>query len=162
MAHAAWYQFDGRVYQIRYARFEGAWLPPRSLTTDRAEHTASSLQAVGAQFHLVWVEQGTVRRVMTQSFVSGPLGLPGGLAQPLSDPGDVRDPIVAAAGPWVVAAWRAGRTIMLRQIRPKGPLFRLGMGEGPALGIVGSTAFVAWTRTEGERHDLVLTVHPLH
>ncbi len=163
VAHAAWYQFDGRVYQVRYARFEGAWLPPRSLTTDRAEHTAVSLEAAGAQFHLVWVEQGTARRVMSGSFVSGPMALPGGgVAQSLSGPGVAADPVVAATGPWVVAAWRAGPNVILRQIRPKGPPVMLGAGEGPALAISGRTAFVAWTRATGERVDLLFALHPLH
>jgi hypothetical protein len=160
-AHAAWYQFDGRVYQVRYARFEGGWLPPRSLTTDRAEHTAVALDAAGAQFHLVWVEQGAARRVMTRSFVAGPMGLPGGVAQALSGAGDVGDPVVVASGLWVAAAWRSGRQVMFRQIRPKTPPVPLGMGEGPALAISGDTAFVAWTRRTGERHDLLLGVHPL-
>lgn len=159
--HAAWYQFDGRVYQVRYARFEGGWLPPRPLTTNRAEHTAVALDAAGAQYHLVWVEQGTVRRVMTSSFVAGPMGLPGAAARPLSDAGDVGDPVVAAAGPWIVAAWRSGRQVMFQQIRPKRAPVALEMGEAPALAISRDTAFVAWTRTTGERRDLLLVAHPL-
>jgi hypothetical protein len=161
VAHAAWYQFDGRVYQVRYTRFDGAWLPPRSLTTARAEHTAVSLEAGGAQFHLVWVEQGTLRRVMTQSFVAGPLGLPGGLAQPLSDPGDVRDPVVAAAGSWVVAAWRAEDSIVFRQIRPRQAAQRLGPGAGPAVAVIGQMAFVLWAIPAPKGADLVSAVVPL-
>ncbi len=157
-AHAAWYQFDGRVYQVRYARFEGAWLPPRALTDDRAEHTAVSLEAAGAQYHLVWVEQDGARRVMTRSFVAGPLGLPGGVAQSLSDPGVVADPVVAAAGPWVVAAWRAGEQVVFRQIRPKQVAQRLGPGAGPAVAVIGRTAFVVWTRQGARGADLLLAV----
>lgn len=134
--HAAWYQFDGRVYQVRYARFDGQWTLPRYLTTGRGEHTRVALAADGNSVYLVWEEQVQRRQVM---FLR--LGKP---AQALAA-GDIHDPVVAGAGGRAVAAWSEGKDIVLRQVVPSGTPVRLGTGSGPMLAIRGTTAYIVWT-----------------
>lgn len=137
--HAAWYQFDSRVYQIRYTRYDGRWAPPRNITSGTAEHTRVALVADGADVHLVWEEQGPERQVMYLRLGDRP--------QPLAK-GPVREPVVVAGGGRVAAAWSDGQAIVLRQVRPLGPPQRLGTGSAPMLALAGRMAYVAWTSAD--------------
>ena len=137
--HAAWYQFDSRVYQIRYAQFDGRWSPPRNVTSGPAEHTRVALAADGADVHLVWEEQGARRQIMYLRLAERP--------QPLAT-GPVHDPVVAAAGGRVVAAWSEDQAIILLQVRPSGESLRLGAGSGPMVALRGNVAYVAWTSAD--------------
>lgn len=149
--HAAWYQFDTRVYQIRYARFDGRWTAPRYLTTGAGEHTRVALAADGGNVYLVWEEQRQRRQVIYQRLGEGP--------QPLAT-GDIHDPVVAAAGGRVVAAWTEGNAIVVRPVgAPAGPR-RVGTGSAPMLAVRGAVAYVAWT-TADPVPDLRLTAVPL-
>lgn len=139
--HAAWFQFDGRVYQVRYARFDGRWSAPRSLTTGNAEHTNVALDAGAREVYLVWEEHGVTRQVMYRRL--------DGVAVRLSRPGDVHDPVIAASGGRVVAAWREGDRIILRPLQPAGPPRVLGAGSAPAVVVDRDTAYIAWTDAAG-------------
>jgi len=137
--HAAWYQFDSRVYQIRYAVFDGRWPTPRTLTGGPAEHTAVALETSGREVHLVWVEQGVARRVIYLRLGATP--------QVLAT-GSVHAPVLAADGGRVVAAWRQDKAIVLRQVRPLGAPVRVGAGSGPVVALRGAVAYVAWTTAD--------------
>lgn len=139
--HAAWFQFDGRVYQVRYARFDGRWSAPRSVTSGDAEHTNVALDAGRREVHLVWEEHGAARHVMYRRL--------DGAAVRLSGPGDVHDPVIAASGGRVVAAWREGDRIILRPLQPAGPPRVLGAGSAPAVAVDRDVAYVAWTSAAG-------------
>lgn len=152
--HAAWYQFDGRVYQIRYRRYDGRWSPVRTLTGGRTENTAVALATSGREVHLVWVEQGAVRRVMYRALA--------GSAAPIATGAEVRGPVIAAAGGRVVAAWAQEGRILLRPLRPAGPARVVGRGSGPpALALFGDAAMVAWTATTGGASDIRFAVTPV-
>ncbi len=151
--HAAWYQFDGRVYQIRYAVFDGRWSLPRTLTGGPAEHTAVALETAGREVHLVWVEHGAARRLVHLRLGDAPLVLAAG---------SVHDPVIATGGGQVAAAWRQEGTIMFRPIRPAGPARALGSGSGvPALAIFRGTAFAAWTAIAGKTNEVRFITVPL-
>jgi hypothetical protein len=149
--HAAWFQFDGRVYQVRYARFSGRWEEPRSLTTGNIDHTNVALDASGADVHLVWEERGPRHRIMS---------LRSGQPPAVLATGDVADPVIAAAGGRAVAAWSAGGRIILRQVHPPGPLRTLGDGAAPAVAVRGAMAYVAWVSPD-RLPDLRITAVPL-
>ena len=136
--HAAWYQFDSRVYQIRYAVFDGGW-SSRYLTGGPAEHTAVALETSDRDVHLVWVEHGAARRVVYLRL---------GAAPEVLATGSVHDPVLAVAGGRVVAAWRQDNAIVLRQVRPLGAPVRVGEGSGPVVVLRGAVAYVAWTTAD--------------
>ncbi len=152
--HAAWWQFDGRAYQVRYTRYDGQWSPPRALTGGTAEHTNVALDVDGRDVHLVWIERRAARRIM-YSTQAGP-------ARAISAPGDVQDPVIAAAGGRVASAWREGGTIVVRSVRPAGPARRVGAGSGePAIALFHQTAYVAWTATTGTHSEVRVAAVPL-
>lgn len=134
--HAAWFQFDGRVYQIRYTRFTGRWEAPRSVTAGDVDHTNVALDADGTEVHLVWEERGPQHKIV--------YGSPGQPPRVLAS-GAVGDPVVAAAAGRVAAAWSEGGVIILRSIRPAAAARRVGQGVAPMLALRGSTAYLAWT-----------------
>ncbi len=134
--HAAWFQFDGRVYQIRYTRFTGRWEAPRSVSAGNVDHTNVALDADGVEVHLVWEERGAQRKII----YSRPDRPPRTLAS-----GAVGDPVVAAAAGRVAAAWSEGGVIVMRSIRPAAAALRVGRGIAPMLVLYGSTAYLAWT-----------------
>ncbi|MDR7426413.1 MAG: hypothetical protein QN152_12065 [Armatimonadota bacterium] len=134
--HAAWFQFDGRVYQVRYTRFTGRWEAPRSITAGEVDHTNVALDADGVQAHLIWEERGPQRTIV--------YGLPGRPSQTLAS-GAVGGPVVAAAGGRVAAAWSEGGMIVVRSIRPAAEARRVAQGIAPVLALRGSTAYLAWT-----------------
>lgn len=134
--HAAWFQFDGRVYQIRYTRFTGRWEAPRSVSAGNTDHTNVSLDADGVEVHLVWEERGAQRRII--------YGRPDQPPRTLAS-GAVGDPVVAAAAGRVAAAWSEGGVIVIRSIRPAAAALRVGRGIAPMLALRGSTAYLAWT-----------------
>ncbi len=145
--HAAWFQFDGRAYQIRAADFAGAWSRPRSLTAGPVDHTRVALAADGRDVYLVWQEQTEPPRVMYRR-------LDGDAAVRLSGSGSAGDPVIAAAGGVVVAAWSEGQSIVLRTLKPSGPARVLGPGRSPALAVYQNTAYVAWVAAAGSLFEL--------
>ncbi len=145
--HAAWFQFDGRVYQIRTADFAGAWSRPRSLTAGPVDHTRVALAADGRDVYLVWQEQTEPLRVMYRR-------LDGDAAVRLSGSGSAGDPVVAAAGGVVVAAWSEGQSIVLRTLKPSGPGRVLGTGRSPVVAVYQDTAYVAWVAVAGSLFEL--------
>jgi hypothetical protein len=149
--HAAWFQFDGRVYQIRYTRFTGRWEVPRSITAGDVDHTNVALDADGAEVHLVWEERGPQRKIIYSLLGRPPRTLASGA---------VGDPVVAAAGGRVAAAWSEGGVIMLRSIRPAAAPLPVGLGTAPMLAMGGSTAYVAWT-SPGRAPEVRFTAVPL-
>jgi hypothetical protein len=137
--HAAWFQFDGRAYQIRTADFAGTWSLPRTLTTGLVDHMRVAMAADGAAVHLIWEEETQPSRVTY-------LRLGGGEVVRVSGGGPARDPVIAAAGGLVAAAWSEGQSIVFRPLSPSGPSRIVGAGGGPAIAIDEGTAYLAWTR----------------
>lgn len=53
--YAAWYQFDGRAYQIRYAEWGGTWGPPEGVLHSRVDELNPDLAADAmGRVSLVW------------------------------------------------------------------------------------------------------------
>lgn len=138
LLYAAWVQFDGRTFQVRYSRFDGTWSRPRSLTTGRVEHARVALAADGREIHLVWEEGGRTPRVLYQRLGGGP-------AVRISGPGPTHDPAIGASGGAVVAAWSEGEMVVLQPLNPRGPSRVLGAGRNPAVAVYQNVAYVIWT-----------------
>lgn len=144
--HAAWFQFDGRTYQVRHARFDGRWSRPRTLTTGRIDHNGVALDADGQDVHLVWAEGMERQRAM--------YGRPAGGAVRLSGDAPAHGPVVGAASGVVVAVWSENQAIVLRPLSPPGASRVLGRGDAPMVAVHRGVAYVAWTQTSGSSSEV--------
>lgn len=58
--HSAWYQFDSRVYQVRYAQRDRAWSKPVEVSTGGSDAAAVAMAvAPDGTVHLVWEQRSS-------------------------------------------------------------------------------------------------------
>lgn len=125
-AHAAWFQSDGRAYQVVYAQWRGnRWSSPAFLTSGTRPSVRPALAADGrGRLHLVWEHDGAVLYALRTA--EGQWRLPVEVA---------RDGIHPTVGLWsrgVVVLWQDRRGVWVRVFdgrwhRPR----RLGVGAYP-------------------------------
>jgi hypothetical protein len=150
--HAAWYQFDGRVYQVRYAVRDGTWSQPETVLATRFDAFSPDL-AVDArgQAVLVWEHHDGLSSSIQFSRRSGGAW---------SDPVDLSERAVVCRHPsisvapsgTVYAAWETDTgEIHLRRFRSRWePAVRLTAGGGdsfPSLLASDQAASVIWTHS---------------
>jgi hypothetical protein len=151
--HAAWFQLDGRFYQVRHARFVDQWSWPAALTAGRIDHSGVALDADGREVHLVWEEGTTRQHVMYRRLRGTAVRLSGG--------GPADGPVVSAAANAVAAAWAEDQRIVLRPLSPPGPGRVVGQGHGPTIAVHRGVAYVAWIQTVGSSSVLWFARAPL-
>ncbi len=148
--HAAWYQYDGRVYQIRYAEAgpRGVWSAPEGVFRSRSDEFNPDLAAGRAgEVSLVWEHHDGQRSVVEYARReggrwAGPVALSAG-ASPAFHPS-----VALAPSGAVYVAWEQGDgQIYLRRYAGQwGPVARLTADGGNAFPSV-SAAGVVWTHT---------------
>ena len=150
--HAAWYQFDGRVYQVRYAARDGAWSEPETVLATRYDAFSPDL-AVDANGRavLVWEHHDGLSSSIQFARRSG-----GAWSDPvdLSDPASPSRHPSVSVGPsgTVYVAWETGTgEIYLRRFRTGWePAMRLTANGGdsfPSLLASDRGASIIWTHT---------------
>lgn len=157
--YAAWFQSDGRVYQVRYAVRTAAWAEPETVLATRADAFNPDL-AVGAggAATLAWEhheEQASIIRTTTRT------------GNGWKDPADLSDPHTAALHPSVAAgprgvlnlAWETadGQILMRRFTERWQPAIRLTTGGAntfPSVAAAEPGADIVWTHTAGGRSSV--------
>ncbi len=154
--HAAWYQFDGRAYQIRYAESGGTWGPPGGVFRTRFDEFNPDL-AVDAQgrVSLVWEHhdgQGSAiyyaRR--SQGRWDGPVALSAG-APPARHPS-----VAVTSGGEVYVVWdqEDGQIYLRRYAGRWDPVARVTAEGGntfPNASADGAGIDAVWTHTFASR-----------
>jgi len=70
--HAVWYQFNGRVYQVRYAEYDGRWGPPEGVSRTRADEFNPDVTAgERGRLALVWEQHDSRGSVITYARRAG-------------------------------------------------------------------------------------------
>lgn len=111
--HSAWYQFDVRAYQVRYARRQARWENPQQITSGTVDAFAVALALSSAdRVFLVWEHRGPGR--VQIYFAEGPdrwsppTAISG--AEPAFHPS-----VAADAGGRVFVAWESEGRLQLRR-----------------------------------------------
>lgn len=149
--HAAWFQFDGRAYQVRYARWAGRWEHPTTVLRSRADQFDPDV-AVDPAGHVVVVWEhhaGSLSRIYSARWAGGRWEGP----VPLSGTTESAfHPVVAVGASGIAAAaWDAeDGQVYLRSFRETwGPAVRVtgaGRNAFPSVLLEGSGVDVVWTR----------------
>src|SRR5262249_28244066 len=157
--YAAWFQSDGRVYQVRYAVRTAAWAEPETVLATRADAFNPDL-AVGAggPATLAWEhheEQASIIRTTTRT------------GDGWKDPADLSDPHTAAIRPSVAAgprgvlnvAWETadGQILVRRFTERWQPAIQLttdGANSFPSVAAAETGADIVWTHTAGGRSSV--------
>ena len=150
--HAVWYQYNGRVYQIRYAEFSSGWGAPEGVSRTSGDEFNPDVAADGqGRLALVW-EQHDARgsTIDYARRTGGTWGAPAALSDgvtPAYHPSVATDPTGA-----IWAAWDAddGQIYARRFKNGWGPPLRLTADGGNAYPSVLSDAGaldVIWTHT---------------
>lgn len=150
--HAAWFQSDGRDYQVRYAVRDAAWSEPETVLATRADAFNPDLAVEpGGAVMLVWEHhEGQVSLIRAT----------GRRGTGWADPTDLSDPAVPALHPSVDAgprgteyvAWdTADGQIFVRRFTDRWqPAVRVAGGRGntfPSVAASESGAEIVWTQT---------------
>jgi hypothetical protein len=154
--HSAWYQFDVRAYQVRYARRRARWENPQQLTTGTIDAFAVAL-ALGLQdrVFIVWEHRGPdhVQIYLAEGpdRWSAPTAISG--AEPASHPS-----VAADARGRVFAAWESEGRLQLRQRTDRWLGIERVMQDGqnryPILAASGEAVDLMWTQEIGGTHRL--------
>lgn len=155
--HSAWYQFDLRTYQARYAQYDRAWNRPVTVSTGDADAAAVAMAVEpDGTVHLVWEQRSRagIRIFYAEKSVrwSG--------QQPISPAGErACCPTVAVDGRRrVYVVWESdGRLYLRRREREWSGIDRLTAQTGnhlPVLGSGGAHIDLAWTQEIGGRHQV--------
>jgi len=150
--HAAWYQFDGRVYQVRYAVRDRTWSGPETVLATRYDAFSPDLAVdAGGQAVLVWEHHDGLSSSIQFARRSGGAW---------SDPVDLSNPAAACRHPsisvapsgTVYVAWETDTgEIHLRRFRTRWETaVRLTAGGGdsfPSLLASDKGASVIWTHS---------------
>lgn len=155
--HSAWYQFDLRSYQARYAQYDGAWRQPVTVSAGNADAAAVAMAVESdGTVHLVWEQRS---REGTRIFYAEKSPRWSG-QQPISPAGErACCPTVAVDGQRrVYVVWESGGRLYLRR-RDRGwsGIDRLTAETGhhlPVLGNGGTHVDLAWTQEAGRRHQV--------
>lgn len=152
--HSAWYQFDLRTYQTRYAQYDGAWHQPVTVSTGNADAAAVAMAVEpDGTVHLVWEQRS---RDGIRIFYAEKSPRWSG-QQPISPAGDrACCPTVAVdAQRRVYVVWESdGRLYLRRREREWSGTDRLTTEAGnhhPILGSGGAHIDLAWTQDAGRR-----------
>jgi hypothetical protein len=150
--HAAWFQFDGHSYQVRYARWEGVWDRPGPVYRVGVDEFNPDL-ATDAAGHVtvVWEHHAASgSRIAAATWRGARWDGPVLLSAP---PPEAFHPSVAAGGSGTVAvAWEGedGQVYLRRYAQAWGPVVRL-TGEGvnafPSVLVEGPWIDLVWTHS---------------
>ncbi len=157
--YAAWFQSDGRVYQVRYAVRTAAWAEPETVLATRADAFNPDL-AVGADgpVTVAWEHyegQASIIRTTTRT------------GNRWNDPADLSDPRTpalhpsVAAGPrgvaWVVWESGGGQIVVRRFTERWQAAIRLtadGANTFPSVAASETGADIVWTHSAGGRSSV--------
>jgi hypothetical protein len=157
--HAAWFQSDGRDYQVRYAIRGAAWSEPETVLATRADAFNPDLAVEpGGAVTLVWEHhQGQASLIRATSR----------RGTRWADPADLSDPAMPALHPSVAAgprgaeyvAWETadGQIFVRPFIDRWQPALRVTSGGGntfPSVAASESGADIVWTQTVDGRSSL--------
>ena len=157
--HAVWYQYNGRAYQIRYARYEAGWAAPEGISRTSSDQFNPDVAADGqGRLALVW-EQHDARgsAINYARRVGGAWGAPVALSAPAGGaaggPASAFHPSVATDATGAIwTAWDAddGQIYARRYKNGWGPALRLTGDGGNAFPSVlsdGGALDVIWTHS---------------
>jgi hypothetical protein len=160
--HAAWYQFDGRTYEIRYAERDGVWGPPEGVVRTRAdEFNPDIVVQPRGQVSLVWERHDGQRSTIyythrTQGRWDEPIALSGGDV-PAHHPS-----VTATPRGEIHVAWDQddGGIYLRRYAGRWDRIIRLTADAGntfPAVAADGAAVNVVWTHTQTARSAVYFT-----
>jgi hypothetical protein len=70
--HATWYQYNGRVFQVRYAEYDGRWGPPEGVSRTPADEFNPDVTAgARGRLSLVWEQHDSRGSVITYARRAG-------------------------------------------------------------------------------------------
>ncbi|MDQ7843143.1 MAG: sialidase family protein [Armatimonadota bacterium] len=154
--HSAWYQLDGNVYQVRYARRSGEWEFPEQVSAGEADAFAVALAAhPDGRVYVVWEHRGRPTRVYFAERRTRWIA-----RQPISPEGqDASTPAVAVDdGGRVYAVWSSrGQLYLRRRDRVWQGTERLtaeGTNTDPVVAARGAYVDLMWTQVIGQRRLL--------
>jgi hypothetical protein len=154
--HSAWYQFDLRAYQVRYARRRGQWEMPQQLTTGRADAFAVTL-AIGPRdrVYVVWERRGEDQ--IQVLFAEGPDRWSAPAVISTTTPASNPTLAVDARGQ-VFVAWESEGRLQLRRRTGRWlgveRITEEGRNRYPILAARGDAIDLIWTQEIGGRHRL--------
>ncbi len=160
--HAAWYQFDGRTYEIRYAEKDGVWGPPEGVVRAPADEFNPDLAAQPqGQVSLVWERHDGQRSTIyytrrTQGRWDEPVALSGG-----DVPAHHPSVTVTPRGE-VYVAWDQddGQIYLRRYAGQWGRVTRLTSDTGntfPDIATDGAAVDAVWTHTQAAHSAVYFT-----
>ena len=153
---AVWYQFDGRVYQVRYAERDGTWREPETVFRASSDefNPDVAVDAAGTP-SLVWERHADLASAIVYARRSGATWQ-GPVPLSPASPAARHPSITSGAAGVLYAAWDAddGQIYLRRYAGGWGPAVRLTADGGdsfPSVASDGADADVAWTHTRGGR-----------
>jgi len=155
-AAAVWYQFDGRVYQIRYAERDGTWGAPESVSHSSSDEFNPDIAIDQAGVvSLAWEHHDDLNSDTVYARRSG-RGWQGPAALSAPVPAARHPALAAAAAGVLYAVWDAddGQIYLRRYAGGWAPAVRLTTDGGnsyPSVAVDGGAAAVVWTHTGGGR-----------
>ncbi len=155
-ASAVWYQFDGRVYQVRYAEREGAWGAPESVSHSSSDEFNPDIAIDPAGVvSLAWEHHDDLKSDIVYARRSG-AGWQGPISLSAPSPAARHPSLAAAAAGVLYVVWDAddGQIYLRRYAGGWAPAVRLTTDGGnsyPSVAAVGAAAAVVWTHTGGGR-----------
>jgi len=153
---AVWYQFDGRVYQVRYAERDGAWGAPESVSHSSSDEFNPDIAIDQAGVvSLAWEHHDDLNSDIVYARRSG-RGWQGPVALSAPAPAARHPALAAAAAGVLYAVWDAddGQIYLRRYAGGWAPAVRLTTDGGnsyPSVAVDGAAAAVVWTHTGGGR-----------
>ncbi len=154
--HAVWYQYNGRVYQVRYAQYEAGWGAPEGVSRTSADEFNPDVAADGqGRLALVW-EQHDARgsAINYARRAGGAWGAPVAVSAPSGAPapGAFHPSVATDATGAIWTAWDAadGQIYARRYKNGWGPVLRLTGDGGNAFPSVlsdGGALDVIWTHS---------------
>ena len=155
-ASAVWYQFDGRVYQVRYAERDRTWSEPESVSRSPSDefNPDVAVDAAGV-VSLAWEHHDDLNSEIVYARRSGGRWQ-GPVALSAAAPAARHPSIAAAAAGVLYAVWDAddGQIYLRRYAGSWAPAVRLTADGGnsfPSVAADGAAAAVVWTHTGGGR-----------
>lgn len=155
--HSAWYQFDVRAYQVRYARRQTRWENPQQITSGTIDAFAVALALGPAdRVFLVWEHRGSggpqIHFAEGPGRWSAPTPISG--AQPASHPS-----VAADAGGRITAVWESEGHLQLRRRTDRWlgieRVRQDGQNRYPILGAGRGAVDLIWTQQIGGTNRLL-------